>query len=325
MATCLIALGSNLGNRETNLRESVRRIHDLEATCVTRQSTIHGSAPVGGPVGQQPYLNGVVCIETALPPARLLSELLAIENSLGRVRGLRWSARTIDLDLLLYDSLCLNTPDLVVPHPRLSFRRFVLEPACEIAPEYRHPESGWSLRRHLDNLDRPQTYVALTGPPGVDRNEILTSMADGSIVVVPDPAQASVELSLESTGHHADTAIELLRLRSRAVSDALANAGTAPVVSGFWLNETHALARSGESPAGNTGPEKGCAEEAPQLQPKLLVLLESLDPNTGLLHPACDLLRCEMTRAGGLPALRLTATDPAHAVSEMKAAIQAMA
>ena len=95
--------------------------------------------PIGGPAGQEPFLNAAALLETSLPPAELLARLQRIELHLGRTRETRWAARTLDLDLLLYDNLVLNTPYLTLPHPRMAFRRFVLEPAAEVAPEMAHP------------------------------------------------------------------------------------------------------------------------------------------------------------------------------------------
>ena len=91
---------------------------------------------VGGPAGQRAFLNAAARLETSLPPAELLARLQRIEWHLGRTGAkTRWAARTLDLDLLLYDDLVLSTPYLTLPHPRMAFRRFVLEAAAEVAPE----------------------------------------------------------------------------------------------------------------------------------------------------------------------------------------------
>ncbi len=99
-----------------------------------RVSSLFETVPLGGPAGQGMYFNAVAELETVLDPFELLRVLQQIEAQLGRVRTVRWGARTLDLDLLLYEDRIIETPDLKVPHPRLATRRFVLEPLSEIAP-----------------------------------------------------------------------------------------------------------------------------------------------------------------------------------------------
>jgi 2-amino-4-hydroxy-6-hydroxymethyldihydropteridine diphosphokinase len=131
-----IGLGSNLGDREALIR------HAAELIGATRLSTIRETEPWGNE-SQPMFLNAVAEIETALTPRRLLNHLLDIERRLGRERvGPRWSPRTIDLDLLLYGDETVAEPGLVVPHPRLSDRLFVLEPLAELIPAQKIPGSG---------------------------------------------------------------------------------------------------------------------------------------------------------------------------------------
>ena len=118
------------------------------------------TAPVGGPPGQPPFLNGALLAETSLAPHDLLAALQQIENDLGRRRAERWGPRTIDLDLLLYDELVLDTPSLTLPHPRMAWRRFVLEPAAEVAGAMLHPTIGWTIARLLEHLNTARPYVA---------------------------------------------------------------------------------------------------------------------------------------------------------------------
>lgn len=108
------------------------------------------------PVPQPPYLNGVVLLDCPLPPARLLAELLAIERTLGRDRSRetrRWQPRPIDLDLLALGDRVIRGPDLVLPHPRLHERRFVLVPLVAIWPDWRHPVSGRTALELLKALE----------------------------------------------------------------------------------------------------------------------------------------------------------------------------
>src|SRR5687768_13619605 len=133
MSIALIGLGANLADRGTARCEATERISARRSIRLSAASGLIETAAIGGPSGQPPFLNGALIIETDLSPRALLDELLACETALGRQRGERWGPRTADLDLLLYDSRVIDAPDLVVPHPRMAFRRFVLAPACEIA------------------------------------------------------------------------------------------------------------------------------------------------------------------------------------------------
>jgi 2-amino-4-hydroxy-6-hydroxymethyldihydropteridine diphosphokinase len=131
-----LSLGSNLGNRERNLMAAVEQLRLLGK--VLSISSIYETEPVE--FTQQPeFLNCALEIETSLPPAELMKQLLNIEKSLGRQRIQKKGPRTIDLDILLYGDRAVNMPELTIPHPAMQFRRFVLEPLAEISPEVRHP------------------------------------------------------------------------------------------------------------------------------------------------------------------------------------------
>ena len=149
--TAYIALGSNLGKRQLALRTAIERIGGLRGTRVLKVATFRETAPVGGPPEQGPYINSAIAAETTLVPAVLLVALLSIERDLGRDRTgeVRFGPRVIDLDLLLYDDLIVHQPGLVVPHPRMHDRIFVLEPLAEIAPEVIHPVRKQSIRELL--------------------------------------------------------------------------------------------------------------------------------------------------------------------------------
>jgi 2-amino-4-hydroxy-6-hydroxymethyldihydropteridine diphosphokinase len=138
MPRIFVGLGSNLGDRERNLREAVERLRKIG---VVRLSTLRDTDPVG--VADQPnFLNAVAELSSELPARELLDRLLEIERELGRDRGKeeRWGPRTIDLDLLLYGDQVIDEPGLTVPHPHLAERRFVLEPLHELAPELFLPD-----------------------------------------------------------------------------------------------------------------------------------------------------------------------------------------
>ncbi|QGP92135.1 7,8-dihydro-6-hydroxymethylpterin-pyrophosphokinase [Neomoorella glycerini] len=138
-ATAYLGLGSNLGDREGNLQRAVAILTATEGIEVERLSSWYETAPVGK-TDQGWFLNGVAKIKTTMLPRELLLTVLAIEQRLGRVRRERWGPRNIDIDILLYDDLTVNEPDLAIPHPRLMERAFVLIPLAEIAPELILPD-----------------------------------------------------------------------------------------------------------------------------------------------------------------------------------------
>ena len=129
LTTAYVALGSNLGDRRDHLRFGVDNLPG-----VTALSGVYETAPVGGPE-QGPYLNMVARLETELDPFALLETCLAIERGAGRERIVRWGARTLDLDVLLWGDATIGSTELTVPHPRMWERRFVLQPLSDLAPE----------------------------------------------------------------------------------------------------------------------------------------------------------------------------------------------
>ena len=149
MAVVYLALGSNLGDRAQNLRQAHTRL--AAHVNITARSRIYETAP-WGVTDQPPFLNQVVTGETRLDAPSLLRFLKETENNLGRTPGPRYGPRVIDLDILFYDDDLIHTPDLQVPHPRLSERRFVLVPLADLAPDLIHPELGISVREFLARL-----------------------------------------------------------------------------------------------------------------------------------------------------------------------------
>lgn len=123
-----LGLGSNLGDRRAHLRQAVAGLPDVVAV-----SPVYETEPVGGPAGQGPYLNLVVALDTDRSPRQLLDLAHQLEAAAGRVRTEHHGPRTLDVDVLLVGDLCINEPDLVVPHPRMWERRFVLAPLADLA------------------------------------------------------------------------------------------------------------------------------------------------------------------------------------------------
>jgi 2-amino-4-hydroxy-6-hydroxymethyldihydropteridine diphosphokinase len=126
----LLALGSNLGDRRRTLREAIDSLPGVVAV-----SGLYETDPVGGPPGQGPYLNLVVAIESDASPRNLLGMCHRIESAAGRVRGERWGPRTLDIDILWIDGETVDELDLLIPHPRMFERRFVLVPLHDVAPD----------------------------------------------------------------------------------------------------------------------------------------------------------------------------------------------
>jgi 2-amino-4-hydroxy-6-hydroxymethyldihydropteridine diphosphokinase len=129
-----IGLGSNIEDRELHLTEAIRLVQQHPDIHIRRCSSIYETDPVG--FTEQPaFLNMVIQVETVLEPAELFTHMLAVEQQLGRIRDIRWGPRTIDLDLLLYGQRQLTKPELLIPHPRMTERAFVLIPLLEVADE----------------------------------------------------------------------------------------------------------------------------------------------------------------------------------------------
>ncbi len=139
MNTAYLGLGSNLGNRLAFLRGGRDILADSPAIELMQVSGVYETEAVGGPPDNPFFLNAVLEIRTSLEPRQLLEACLATENEFGRSRPVRWAPRTLDVDILFYADLVLAEEDLIIPHPRLQERAFVLVPLQEIAPDLRHP------------------------------------------------------------------------------------------------------------------------------------------------------------------------------------------
>jgi 2-amino-4-hydroxy-6-hydroxymethyldihydropteridine diphosphokinase len=151
LKTAFLALGSNIGDREANLRDAVNRLSSDEIR-VLRRSSLYETAPQE--LLEQPwFLNAVVKIETGLFPMQLLKRAREIERQMGRRRVTPKGPRNIDIDILFYGRSVIASAELEVPHPRIAQRRFVLEPLAEIAPDLRHPLTGKTASEMLAGLE----------------------------------------------------------------------------------------------------------------------------------------------------------------------------
>ena len=151
MTECLLSLGSNIGDRLTNIRKAVDLLHKSDR--VTAKSNVYETPPWG--VETQPrFLNCCVMLETDKSPFELIRRIKEIEGELGRTACGKWEAREIDIDILTYGDETITTAELTIPHPLMRERAFVLVPLLDIAPGFKHPESGESIDRLLKGTGR---------------------------------------------------------------------------------------------------------------------------------------------------------------------------
>lgn len=160
MSRALISLGGNQGNVPETFRNAALRLNSTEQVAVTACSRLYSTTPVGELAGQ-PFLNAALVLETQLEAHQILDVLQQIETELGRIRTVRWGPRTIDLDVILFGEQTIRTDRLIVPHPAAFYRRFVLDPACEIAGDWTHPMFNCSLQHVKDRLCKRPLPVAI--------------------------------------------------------------------------------------------------------------------------------------------------------------------
>lgn len=340
MADCLLALGSNLGQRARQLDAAIDRISKIPQTLVRQTSSYYDTEPIGGPGAQARFLNAVVRVTSELSPTGLFTAAQQLERELGRTGMVRWGPRLIDIDLLTYDALVIETPELTLPHPRMAVRRFVLQPACEVAPELIHAPTGWSLRELLDRLDRTPCYVAVCCADPQRSNQLVIGAAarlntqpllcsvDRSAVPFRDEPAAALRSALASLAH-----------QHALLESPRAKKSTELLLSDFWLNESLALAHTWPA-----GPEQAKLQQACRAaialapEPRFVLHLD-LDPasrTTPLAAASGDpsareerpgllpALRRQLALPGQAPVLHTAADDEQLAFIELQAGIDAM-
>lgn len=311
MHRALIGLGANLGDREQTLDGAVTQLAGSSGT-LTARSSWHETAPVSGPAGQPCFVNGAALLETELAAPVLLRTLQTIENELGRQRSERWAARTIDLDLLLYDNLVLDTPELTLPHPRMAFRRFVLQPAAEIAPDMLHGPTGWTVGRLFEHLVAAPPYLAMAGLPGHAKTDIPRRIA----------AQSGARLILDPTGGGAET--DRIALRAELL-DRAAWPLDRWTISDFWFDESLAWMAAQNDDDLRAAAERTWRERRPAVMPpKLLAVLEPAASTAAAPNRYFDAIRELASRPGHGPVIWLSSDDLEGAATELLAALQAM-
>ena len=318
MTTSLIAFGANLGNRTKCLEQACQRLSSHEHITVAARSRHYRTSPIGGPAGQEEFLNAAILLDTSLSPQQLLLQLQKIETELGRQRQQRWDQRPIDLDLLLYDTLTLNEDKLQVPHPHMSFRRFVLEPAAEIAPTLVHPDSGWTIQQLCQHLNTAKNYLALVGPPGSGKTVAARNVCEhlGGHPVLTAPLQTTADKPEKVEAQLIKQRLQQLQVAEQQIAASTETALTF-AISDFWLNQSYAYLQETLDQQAQEEFLANCELTVSQaLQPKLRVLLEPGTTGTALSELVQQPLQG--------PLLRLTDCSPQAVVEEVSAAVLSM-
>ena len=328
MTKCLIGLGANLGKAANNLEVATHRLDALPATEMVAVSSWSETQPVGGPAGQGTFLNGAALLETSLAPHELIVELQRIESELGRRRAECWGPRPIDLDILLLGETVVETSDLRIPHPWMALRRFVLEPAVQIAADFKHPLIGWTVGELLENLNRTPAIVVVTGLPGTDTtywaNWLAAEVAARAAFSVDSMRNASWQLS---SGRSVTEAIELLHEWSQPFLPA-SFGDERLIVADRWCEEILAASRIVFSRQDYEQVEFAWRRQSPRLvAPQLLVVFHDEGPRgpnedggNSLYHEFWQRVR----QPGRGPWLVLDASDDRRARRELSAAINGM-
>jgi len=351
MATALIGLGANLGDRAAALDAAVLQLAGQVGIDLIRCSRLQEFPSVGGPDGQPAYLNAAALLETTLPPHELWHVLASVETQLGRTREVRWGARTLDLDLLLYDDQVVKSAALTVPHPRMAVRRFVLQPAAEVAGNMMHPTIGWTIDRLLGHLNEHPRYVALAGPIGVGKTqlaaEIVTALHEqfgmgGRTLEEPIDDAMLAHFYADPAGRAPVTELEFLRLRAPLLTGLGGQERPDWIVSDFWFGQAlayGALWLGAEEQAAQRQQYEALARHV--TPPKLLVLLDAPPQELrrrierrgrpyeqSLSEGLLDQLRQNIHRAAATayrgPVLHLSAVDKDALILEVTAAIAGM-
>jgi 2-amino-4-hydroxy-6-hydroxymethyldihydropteridine diphosphokinase len=347
MSCCLIGLGSNLGDRQATLDRALELLSRYPRIAAIRASRSFQTSPAGGPLGQRPYLNAAAAVETSLDPQQFLASLREIETQLGRQRSQRWGPRTLDLDLLLIDDLVAHWPELVIPHPRMAWRRFVLEPAAEVAGAMVHPTTGWTIARLLDHLNAAKNYVAIAGPMDAGTTYLAERVAQSSGAIrIAKPADfpRSDAFRAGSLVERGRMAVEFMQQEAQllAADSPVWTSGPGLWVSDFWFGQWPAFARawlSVDQAAGMLERWQAAAENV--VRPKLTVVLDPSPDSLmegaslgrppgqpGLTPEAYERFREALSqRLRGPdvgPVLRLVNEPPPQSLEEVLAAVDAM-
>ena len=329
MPDCLIGLGSNVGNRPENIRAAIAALDVERQITVARQSRYFETDSIGGPPDQPGFLNACIRLTTVLSPLALFEVLQAIERNIGQRKTVRWGPRSLDLDLLLYDEQVvvegggtdiLDSTRLIVPHRRMSFRRFVLEPAAEVAPGMCHPTIGLTVGELLEHLNRTLPYVAMAVPLSVGYTPLAGEVSRRTgchlITMQKKIRQTSRQrIGRHDSKHRSEQQVSLLESCTAVLCpEQLPNA---PVISDFWFDTLLVNAQRTLDSSQLTEYEILWSEGRRQVVTPRLVVMISSAPSDAL-----DTALTKQAHGQG-PLLVLDGTDFQQQCNEVEAALRA--
>lgn len=308
---CLISFGSNLGNRDCLIAEAARIIAKSPLVDNLRASRLFETPPIGGPQGQEPFLNAVAAFETDHAARQILWLLQETEEKLGRQRKIRWDARSIDLDVVLHGELMGGGTGLIVPHPRYTARQFVLQPACDVASEYRDPRFGWTIDKLAKHLQSGPPSIALNGGSEGLRLQICERLAHEHGIQTFTSIDALESLGTQETDQDLGSKVAESGKESQEISkNGLNSPQDQPWVSSFV---PPLESRQEMKPSDDSKPRP------PGMTPLLIGRIQSSSPETRWPAPH------QMWPSGwNWPEYRLEIDDMDWAVSELVSAIDSM-
>ncbi len=211
---CWISFGGNVGNVKATFDAALALLSLHSQIHLGKRSGLYCSTPMGSQAGS-PFLNSVCGLTTGLAPHDLLSVLQSVEIQLGRVREIDWGPRTLDLDLLSYGDRIIDEPKLVIPHPAMTYRRFVLDPLLEIDPDWRHPTFGESATWTLSRLKKRPIQLALLEIPADQVCELSGQLAThfSDLEWVSEPPWNDDVLPIHLSGSSPPAGLRLIDLR----------------------------------------------------------------------------------------------------------------
>jgi 2-amino-4-hydroxy-6-hydroxymethyldihydropteridine diphosphokinase len=279
MARCLVGCGSNVGRRRELLDRAVELLRHMPGVSLLAVSRYRDTRPIGGPPGQPAFLNGACLLDTDLPPHELLGLLAAVENTLHRERSERWGPRTVDLDLLLYGDAVVDTASLTVPHPRMTTRRFVLEPCVEIAPEAVHPRAACTLAELLASISVPRPHVAVIGVPGSGAAQVAAAVADAALArLVRAPAAWSDLLTGGPAAADPRAWVDAVEAAARPMLVAAWPDDPHGTVADYWIPHGRIAAEAVAPPAAVAGMQAAWRRAAAETVPPQVAILLVTSP-----------------------------------------------
>lgn len=247
MVQCLVGLGSNLGDSRAILDDAVAMLgKTLHLSAVSKWHSYPSIGPTADGNEDQPdFLNGVALVDSHLTPHETANVLHGLENAAGRNRVVRWSSRTLDADLLTFGDQIIDSASLQVPHPRMMSRRFVLEPACEIAPNLRHPVIGWTMAQLLRHLCNAEPYFVTVGSDWERAARITRKLATAT--------QGSIHLLDRGglTGSGTPRLVQSAAAKLTKLAEEVRSGSEGPWFSNFWVGEFDELVASQFDPLWN--------------------------------------------------------------------------